>query len=71
VSVAEVNGHDLPQRATLGLALVAADGPHLHTQMQAIREALHENPAFQVLEVREETWGAGDMGGWTTTSPDL
>ncbi len=57
VSVAEVDAHDLHQRAVIGVALVAADGGVLAREMQAVREFIYNNPECQVLDIEERTFG--------------
>ena len=60
VSVAEVDHHDLHQRAAIGVALVAVDGGNLHSRMNAVKEFIYNNPEYQVLDIREmdvgENW---------------
>ncbi len=56
-SVAEVADHDLHQRATLGVAVVAADGVHLDQQLAAVLDFVHQNPDLPVLDARRETFG--------------
>ncbi len=52
-SVAEVDYHDLHQRAAVGVAVVAVDGGNLLDQMRAVKEFIYNNPDCQVLEIRE------------------
>jgi Uncharacterized protein conserved in bacteria len=58
VSVAEVDNHDLHQRATLGIAIVAVDGGNLLDQMRTVKEFIYTNPECQVLDIMEERIGA-------------
>ncbi len=54
ISVAEVDNHDLHQRATLGIAIVAVDGGNLLDQIREVKEFIYTNPECQVLDIREE-----------------
>lgn len=56
-AAAEVEHHDLHQRAAIGLAFVAVDGGHLADQMRAVREFIHQNPDCLVLDIRESVFG--------------
>ena len=60
-AAAEVDHHDLHQRAAVGVALVAADGGNLADQMRAVREYVHRDPECEVLDVAEETYPAPDV----------
>lgn len=58
VSVAEVDHHDLHQRAAIGIALVAADGGNLADRVRAVKEFIYNDPECRILDIREA--GAGD-----------
>lgn len=58
VSVAEVDHHDLHQRAVIGIALVAADGGNLADRVRAVKEFIYNDPECRILDIREA--GAGD-----------
>ncbi len=55
VSVAEVGGQDLHQRAEIGVAVVASDGTVLAKELAAVREYAYGNPDCEVLEIQEES----------------
>lgn len=59
VSVAEVDHHDLHQRAAIGVALVASDGGNLLDRMRAVKEFIYNNPDCQVLDIKESQAGEG------------
>jgi uncharacterized protein YlxP (DUF503 family) len=50
-SVAEVNHHDLWQRATLGIAIAAPDGKSLGMQMSRLRNYLDDCLEVEVVDV--------------------
>jgi uncharacterized protein YlxP (DUF503 family) len=50
-SVAEVDHHDLWQRATIGIAIVAPDGPSLAQQVSKLRRYLDGQLEVEVLDV--------------------
>lgn len=50
-SVAEVDGHDLWQRSTLGVAVVARDGRALDMQINKIRSYLDSRHEIEVVDV--------------------
>ena len=50
-SVGEVDHHDDWQRATIGIALVAADGPALEAHISRIRNYLDSRLELEVLDV--------------------
>lgn len=52
-SVAEVGNHDSWQRATIGLAIVAPDGPTLHAHVSKIRSYLDSRPDIEILDFFE------------------
>jgi uncharacterized protein YlxP (DUF503 family) len=53
-SVAEVDGEDLWQRATLGVAVVSGDHGHLLEVLDAILRVLESDPRAQVLDTTRE-----------------
>lgn len=53
-AVAEVDHHDLWQRARITIAIVGRDAQEVGTQMEAVSRALHTDPAFEVLEESRE-----------------
>lgn len=50
-SVAEVDGHDLWQRATLGVAIVARDGRSLEMHINKIRGYLDSRHSIEVVDM--------------------
>jgi uncharacterized protein YlxP (DUF503 family) len=50
-SVAEVDHHDLWQRAAIGIAIVAPDGPGLAQQVSKLRRYLDGQLEVEVLDV--------------------
>ncbi|HEY4607249.1 MAG TPA: DUF503 domain-containing protein [Acidimicrobiia bacterium] len=50
-SVAEVDHHDLWQRAAVGVAIVAPDGDGLAMQLSRVRRYLDEQLEVEVLDV--------------------
>ena len=48
-SVAEVDHHDLWQRATIGVSAVAAEGYHLKRVMHQVERHIDTFPAIEVL----------------------
>jgi uncharacterized protein YlxP (DUF503 family) len=53
-AVAEVDHHDLWQRARITIAVVGRDAHEVGTQIEAVSRALHTDPAFEVLEESRE-----------------
>ena len=53
-SVAEVDGGDTWQRATLGVAVVGGEYGHVGEQLDAVARLLESDPRAQVLEVERE-----------------
>jgi len=53
-AVAEVDHHDLWQRARITAALVGRDAAEVGAQMEAVSRALHADEAFIVLEESRE-----------------
>lgn len=53
-AVAEVDHHDLWQRARITIAVVGRDAHDVGTQIEAVSRALHTDPAFEVLEESRE-----------------
>ena len=54
VSVAEVDGQDLWQRAVLGLACVANDGRHVNQVLDQALNLIRGNPAVEIVQSRVE-----------------
>ncbi len=50
-SVAEVDHHDMWQRAAVGVAIVAPDGEGLAMQISKLRRYLDAQPEIEVLDV--------------------
>jgi uncharacterized protein YlxP (DUF503 family) len=51
VSIAEVDHHDVWQRAAIGLAMVASDGHHLSRLLDEVRRHLDGQTEVEVMEV--------------------
>ncbi len=51
-SVAEVDHHDLWQRAAVGVAIVAPDGESLAMQISKLRRYLDSRPDVEVIDIR-------------------
>ena len=70
-AVAEVDHHDLHQRAAIGIAVVADDGSHLAQRLQTVRGFVEGNPDMRVLDILEET-GPGPQreGPYLPRTPD-
>lgn len=51
-SVAEVDHHDLWQRAAIGVAVVAPDGKSLAMQISKVRRYLDSRPDVEVIDIR-------------------
>lgn len=51
LSVAEVDNQDFWQRATIGVAVVTADGEGLAVQIAKLRRYLDSRPEIEVLEL--------------------
>jgi len=54
VSIAEVDGQDLWQRAVLGLACVANDGRHVNQVLDQALNLIRGNPAVEIVQSRVE-----------------
>lgn len=52
-AVAEVDHHDLWQRAALGVAVVAADGGQAHELLQSVRELVERTYEAQLTDWQE------------------
>jgi hypothetical protein len=52
-SVAEVGHHDSWQRATIGVAIVAPDGPSLHAHVGKVRAYLDSRPGVEIVDFFE------------------
>lgn len=53
-AVAEVDHHELWQRAAIGLAIVAADGARVREQLDEVRRLVDHTFEAQVLDWQEE-----------------
>jgi uncharacterized protein YlxP (DUF503 family) len=51
-SVAEVDHHDLWQRAAVGVAIAAPDGQSLAMQISRVRRYLDSRPDAEVIDIR-------------------
>ncbi len=54
VSVAEVDGQDLWQKAVLGLACVANEGRHVNQVLDQAQNLIRSNPAVEIVQSRVE-----------------
>lgn len=54
VSVAEVDGHELWQRAVIGLACVANEGRHVNQVLDQAQNLIRSNPAVEIVRSRVE-----------------
>jgi uncharacterized protein YlxP (DUF503 family) len=52
-AVAEVDHQDLWQRAALGVAVVAADGGHVHELLQSVRRLVEQTYAAELTDWQE------------------
>ena len=50
VSIAEVDGNDLWQRAVLGVACVSNDGSHARQMLNAVVGEVRANPCVELIE---------------------
>ena len=50
VSVAEVDGNELWQRAVLGVACVANDGRHVNQVLDAVLNVVRANPSVELVQ---------------------
>src|SRR6266568_4801519 len=50
VSIAEVDGNDLWQRAVLGVACVSNDGRHARQMLDAVVSEIRANPSVELIE---------------------
>lgn len=60
VSAAETGHLDLHRRALVGVAVVAADGPHVHEVLDACERLVTGHPEVQVLAARRQFLGGDD-----------
>jgi hypothetical protein len=51
ISIAEVDHHDLWQRAAIGVAMVAPDPKHLSNLIDDVRRYIDAQPEVEVVEV--------------------
>lgn len=54
VSVAEVDGQELWQRAVIGLACVANEGRHVNQVLDQAQNLIRSNPAVEIVQSRVE-----------------
>ena len=54
VSVAEVDGNDLWQRAVVGVACVANDGRYVNQVLDAVLNAVRANPSVELVRYHVE-----------------
>lgn len=54
VSVAEVDHQDLHRRATIGVAVVAADAAHCRDVLDACERLVARRPEIEVLSARQQ-----------------
>jgi uncharacterized protein YlxP (DUF503 family) len=52
-AVAEVDHHDLWQRAAIGVAVVAADGSHVHELLQSVRRLVEQTYEAELADWQE------------------
>ncbi len=56
ISIAEVDDNELWQRATLGVAAVANDGPFLDSVMTSVESAIAANPEVVIVDVERNNY---------------
>ena len=56
VSIAEVDGNDLWQRAVLGVACVANDGRYVSQVLDAVLNAVRANPSVELVDHHTELY---------------
>jgi hypothetical protein len=56
VSIAEVDGNDLWQRAVLGVACVANDGRHVNQVLDAVLNTVRANPSVELVQHHTEIY---------------
>ena len=56
VSIAEVDGNDLWQRAVLGVACVANDGRYVNQVLDAVLNAVRTNPSVELVDHHTELY---------------
>jgi uncharacterized protein YlxP (DUF503 family) len=54
LSVAEVDGQDLWQKAVLGMACVANDGGHVNQVLEQALNVIKAMPAFEIVRTQRE-----------------
>ena len=54
ISLAEVDGQDLWQKAVLGMACVANDGTHAEQVLEQVLNVMKSMPAIEVVRVHRE-----------------
>ncbi|OLT38561.1 hypothetical protein BJF85_09105 [Saccharomonospora sp. CUA-673] len=60
VAVAEAGQLDLHRRATVGVAVVAADGAHVRDVLDACERSVAERPEIELLSARRRVHGGDD-----------
>ncbi len=63
-AAAEVDHHDLRQRARVTAAMVGGDPSDLGTRVEAVSRWLNADEVFQVVGEWREIIRVGDDGGW-------
>ncbi|MCC6963661.1 MAG: DUF503 domain-containing protein [candidate division Zixibacteria bacterium] len=56
ISVAEIDDNDLWQRATLGVAVVANDGPFIDSVLSSIESFIAANPEVVIVDVERNDY---------------
>ena len=56
VSIAEVDGNDLWQRAVLGVACVANEGRYLNQVLEGVLNPIRANPAVELVDHHTELY---------------
>lgn len=56
VSIAEVDGNDLWQRAVLGVACVANEGRYVNQVLDGVLNAVRANPAVELVDQHTELY---------------
>jgi len=56
ISVAEIDDNDLWQRATLGVAVVANDGPFIDSVLSSVESLIAANPEVVIVDVERNDY---------------
>lgn len=56
ISIAEVDDNDLWQRATLGVAVVANDGPFIESVLSNVEAAIASNPEVEIVDIERNDY---------------